>query len=207
MSRLAEAREKLFAKLRREGAAGERVLRAMESVPREAFAPPDLGDEAYADEALRIGCGQTISQPFIVAYMTEALDLGDAARVLEIGAGSGYQTAVLARLAAKVYSVETHRPLAMEALARIEALGFNNVEIAHGDGAAGWAEHAPFDRVIVTAAAREPPRALIEQLGEGGVIVLPLGGDRKSQHLFRGRKRAGRMRWRRLMPVRFVPFT
>jgi protein-L-isoaspartate(D-aspartate) O-methyltransferase len=185
--------------------ADERVIAAMEAVPRELFVSTGSEDRAYLDEALRIECGQTISQPYVVAYMTSKLDVRPEHRVLEIGTGSGYQTAVLARLARKVYSVERHEPLASLARTRLDSLDVSNVEIALGDGFRGWGEHAPFDRIIVTAAAKKTPSALIEQLEEDGCIIIPIGADIHTQRLMLGHKRDGRVRMISLIPVRFVP--
>ncbi|MBM3541491.1 MAG: protein-L-isoaspartate(D-aspartate) O-methyltransferase [Alphaproteobacteria bacterium] len=183
-----------------------RVLDAMRTVPREAFVPEDRRAQAYDNAPLPIGFGQTISQPFIVACMTDALALGPETRVLEIGTGCGYQTAVLARLAARVYSVEIVAELAAGARARLAALGFGNVEIRVGDGRDGWPEHAPYDAVMVTAAARELPVALLDQLKPGGRMVLPLGDTLFGQTLVRIEKSPdGAVHRTKLLPVAFVP--
>lgn len=183
-----------------------RVLDAMRAVPRAAFVPEDRRPHAYDNTPLPIGFGQTISQPFIVACMTDVLAVGAEARVLEIGTGCGYQTAVLARLAARVYSVEIVAELAEGARARLAALGFGNVEIRVGDGRDGWPEHAPYDAIMVTAAAREMPAALLDQLKPGGRMVLPLGDTLFGQTLVRIEKAAdGAVHRKNLLPVAFVP--
>src|SRR5499427_8074372 len=159
--------------MRRRGIVDKAVLRAMDEVPRERFVDPNFAESAYADQALPIACGQTISQPYVVAYMTEQLGVRPEHRVLEIGTGSGYQAAVLSRLAAQVVSIERYRTLAETARARLAALGYNNVEVRVGDGLAGLPDDAPFDRIIVTAAAETIPQQLVEQLTAAGVMVLP----------------------------------
>src|SRR5512135_935695 len=161
--------------LRRRGIADQAVLRAMDEVPRERFVETNFADSAYADQALPIACGQTISQPYVVAYMTEQLALRPHHRVLEVGTGSGYQAAVLSRLAREVVSIERYRTLADQARERLAALGYDNVEVIVGDGFAGVPEKGPYDRIIVTAAAEEVPKALVDQLADGGVMLLPLG--------------------------------
>src|SRR5947199_1051443 len=161
--------------LRRRGVSDQAVLRAMEEVPRENFVAPGFTDSAYADQALPIDCGQTISQPFVVAYMTEQLEVASQHRILEIGTGSGYQAAVLSRLAREVVTIERYRTLADSARERLQTLGYTNVEVRAGDGFAGAPDLAPFDRIIVTAAAEEMPQALVDQLAENGIMMLPLG--------------------------------
>src|SRR6266581_8319141 len=181
-----------------------RVLAAMAWVPREWFLPPHLASEAYEDAPLPIGSGQTISQPLIVALMTEALAARRQDRVLEIGTGSGYQTAILARLAARVYTIERLPDLLVEAEERVRRLGLTNIETRLGDGAAGWPERAPFQGIIVTAAAPRIPPPLVEQLAIGGRLVIPLG-DLATQELVIVTR--GRDGWteRRAGGVRFVP--
>ncbi len=191
--------------LRRRGITEQPVLRAMDEVPREHFVSPETIDAAYADQALPIACGQTISQPYVVAYMTEKLDVHPDHRVLEIGTGSGYQAAVLSRLAREVVTVERYRTLADTARVRLETLGYDNVEVVLGDGLDGVPKRAPFDRIIVTAAAEDVPRALIEQLAEGGVMVLPLGSHGATQVLVKLTKNKDRIAREDLLPVRFVP--
>src|SRR5947209_3697562 len=180
----------------------ERVLAAMARVPREAFLPESLVDQAYADCALPIDCEQTISQPIIVAMMTEALRLAGGEKVLEVGTGSGYQAALLAELAGNIYSIERHAELARQAEACLARLGYQNVRIRVGDGSLGWPEEAPFDRIIVTAAAKECPAALWEQLVEGGILVGPFGPEYE-QALYRMHKTGGQPQSRILTGCRF----
>jgi protein-L-isoaspartate(D-aspartate) O-methyltransferase len=185
-----------------------RVLDAMRAVPRHLFVDPDQAAHAYDDGPLPIGHGQTISQPYIVALMTQLARPEPGDRVLEIGTGSGYQAAVLAKLAAQVYTIEIVEPLAAEAKARLQRLGYDNVTVRAGDGYAGWPEHAPFDVVILTAAPEEVPAPLIEQLKPGGRLVAPVGSAFMGQELRLIEKRAdGSLRTTRSAPVRFVPFT
>jgi protein-L-isoaspartate(D-aspartate) O-methyltransferase len=175
-------------------------------VPREYFVAAEFTDSAYADQALPIACGQTISQPYVVGYMTEQLELAPAHRVLEIGTGSGYQAAVLTRIARDVVSIERYRTLADVARERLKTLGYGNVTILAGDGFLGAPERAPFDRIIVTAAAEEIPNALVEQLGEGGKLVLPLGPRSGTQYIVKLTKAAdGTLSREDLIAVRFVP--
>lgn len=186
------------------GIRSPRVLEAMARVPRERFVPDALQAEAYADRALPIECEQTISQPYIVALMTEALELASGEKVLEIGAGSGYQTALLAELAASVIAIERHAELAKSAAARLQALGYNNITFIVGDGSRGWPEQAPYDRVLVAAAAPHWLDALFEQLAEGGILVAPFG-PHDGQTLLQVRKVAGQPVKRSLGGCRFVP--
>lgn len=191
--------------LRRRGIGDQAVLRALGEVPREQFVEDEFSGNAYADHALPIACGQTISQPYVVAYMTEQLALRPHHRVLEVGTGSGYQAAILSRLAGKVFSIERYRTLAEVARARLQALGFENVEVIVGDGYAGLPRQAPFDRILVTAAAEAVPPALVEQLGEGGVMLLPLGPHRGPQHIVKLTKTETGLQRENLIAVRFVP--
>ena len=189
------------------GVSDGRVLAAMRSVPRHEFVPePELGD-AYEDHPLPIGCGQTISQPYIVAYMCELARLAPTDRVLEVGTGSGYHAAVVSRLAAWVYSVEIVEALAARAERTIAGLGYHNVTIRQGDGYFGWEEESPFDAIIVTAAAREIPPPLLRQLADGGRLVIPVGHPLFTQELVLVEKRGGETVRRDLIPVRFVPLT
>ena len=181
-----------------------RVLDAMARVPRERFLGEPARAEAYADRALAIDCGQTISQPYIVALMTQALALRGTERVLEIGTGSGYQTAVLAELAAHVVSIERHETLSRQAAATLAELGHANVTLIVGDGSLGWPPDAPYDRILVTAAAATPPQHLIDQLASDGVLVIPLG-DREQQMLQAIRKVNGETLVEALSACRFVP--
>ena len=160
-----------------------RVLAAMESLPREDFLPAEFGDRAYHDGAHGIGCDQTISQPYMVAVMTEALRLTSDAQVLEVGTGSGYQAAVLAQIARSVISIERIHELAVSARARLERLGVQNVTVVEGDGSGGWPDAAPYDGIIVTAGAPEVPQVLVDQLADGGRLVIPVGTRRKQQCL------------------------
>ncbi len=191
--------------LRRRGIIDQRVLRAMDEVPREHFVGSELTEAAYADQALPIACGQTISQPYVVAYMTEKLDVHPEHRVLEIGTGSGYQAAVLSRLAREVVTVERYRTLADTARMRLKTLGYDNVDVVLGDGLSGAPERAPFDRIIITAAAESVPDALVEQLADGGIMVLPLGSHVASQVLVKLTKNKNRIAREELIAVRFVP--
>ncbi len=183
-----------------------RVLEAFRTIDRARFVPPERRREAYTDHPLPIGHEQTISQPYIVALMTQALDLAGAERVLEIGTGSGYQTAVLARLAGEVYTVEVHAALQARARRILDDLGLANVRYRVGDGRGGWPEEAPFDRLLCAAAAEEVPPAWIDQLADGGILVTPIGGG-FSQTLTRIEKRDGEVRRHDFCPCRFVPLT
>ena len=191
--------------LRKRGITDQAVLRAMEEVPRSEFVQPDYANLAYSDHALPIACGQTISQPYVVAYMTEQLGLKREHRILEVGTGSGYQAAVLSRLAREVVSIERFRTLADTARERLRRLGYNNVEVVVGDGFAGVPEKAPYDRIVVTAAAEKLPQALVDQLGEGGVMLLPLGPHEGTQHIVKLTKTSTGLEREELLPVRFVP--
>jgi len=191
--------------LRRRGIADVAVLRALDEVPREHFVESRFADCAYADRALPIACGQTISQPYVVAYMTEQLGVRPHHRVLEVGTGSGYQAAVLSRLAHEVVTVERFRTLADAARTRLTTLAYRNVEVRHGDGFAGAPDRAPFDRIIVTAAAEAVPEALVAQLVEGGALLLPLGPHGGTQHLVKLTKSSEAIERDELIAVRFVP--
>jgi len=189
--------------LRDRGIRDARVLEVMGGLPRERFLAPEHAAWAYDDRAVPIGLGQTISQPYMVALMTEALRAGPGDRVLEIGTGSGYQTAVLARLVRRVYTVERLGELSTAARARLAELGLDNVDYRVGDGTLGWPEEAPFDRIIVTAGAPDVPPALVEQLGEGGVLVIPAGAE-EHQVLLRVSKHGRRLDRESLVGCRFV---
>ena len=202
----ASDRIRLLMKLRNGGVHDTRVLAAMESIPREWFVEEAFREHAWEDTALPIACGQTISQPMVVAWMTLALEVEPRMRALEIGTGSGYQTAILAKLARRVYTIERHKDLLAQAEERFQALKLTNIVTRRGDGSKGWKEAAPFERIIVTAAAREVPAALLEQLAPGGVMVLPVGNAAAEQTLLRIRKSGDGMVDREaLMDVRFVP--
>ncbi|TMP98170.1 MAG: protein-L-isoaspartate(D-aspartate) O-methyltransferase [Verrucomicrobia bacterium] len=186
------------------GVRDERVLAAMNKVPREEFVPQDSRAASYTDQPLPIGYGQTISQPYIVAFMTEQLRPKPSDRVLEVGTGSGYQAAILAELVAEVYSVEIVEPLAKNAEATLQRLGCKNVHLKIGDGYKGWPETAPFDAIIVTCAPDKVPQPLIDQLRDGGRMVIPVG-DRFAQELYLLEKKNGQLKQSATLPVRFVP--
>lgn len=196
---------RLLMELRREGIKDTRVLAALERVPRERFVAPAFQDQAYANRALPIASGQTVSQPYVVALMSEAARIGPTDRVLEVGTGSGYQAAVLAELAGEVYSIERHAELLAEAQRVLAGLSYKNLHTRVGDGMAGWPEAAPFDAILVTAAAEEVPQALAAQLKEGGRLILPLGRHQGTQHLLRLTRRGGALEEEELCEVRFVP--
>lgn len=193
--------------LKARGIKDARVIAAMEFVPRQKFVPEQFRSSAYDDRPLPIGEGQTISQPYIVAYMSELLELKGTEKVLEIGTGSGYQTAVLARLAGAVYSIEIIPALSERAKAPLAELGFTNVQLKVGDGFFGWQDNAPFDAILLTAASPKVPEPLWRQLQEGGRIIMPLGEPRQTQKLVRIRKRAGKEIVETLSEVVFVPLT
>ena len=203
----AEARIiRLLMELRGGGVLDPRVLSAIEWVPRERFVSTPFLDKAYENDALPIGCGQTISQPLVVGLMTQELDVGERMKVLEIGTGSGYQTAVLSRLCRRVYSVERHKPLLTQAESRLKALQIHNFTTRLGDGSRGWPEQAPFDRIMVTAAAHDIPPVLVEQLKPGGIMVLPVGDSPSTgQDLLKVTKTETGLEIHSFLPVRFVP--
>jgi len=184
-----------------------RVLKAMEKVPRHELVPPEMKPRAYADSPLPIGHGQTISQPFVVAFMTEKLEPRATDRILEIGTGSGYQAAVLGELVKEVYTIEIVEPLAERARADLQRLGYNNVLVRAGDGYQGWSEKAPFDAVIVTCAPENIPQPLVDQLKEGGRMIIPVGSTGGIQELYLLEKRNGKVLKKAVLPVRFVPMT
>jgi protein-L-isoaspartate(D-aspartate) O-methyltransferase len=186
------------------GVHDERVLAAMSKVPREEFVPQDSRGGSYTDQPLPIGYDQTISQPYVVAFMTEQLRLQPQDRVLEVGTGSGYQAAILAELVGEVYSIEIIEPLAKSAEATLQRLGYKNVHVKMGDGYKGWPEHAPFDAITVTCAPDHVPQPLIDQLKEGGRMIIPVGGL-GDQELYLLEKKNGELQRRAVLPVRFVP--
>lgn len=204
---LAQRRTMIERDLKGRGIQDPRVLAAMEAIPRHLFVPEKQRKAAYDDRPLPIGAGQTISQPYIVAYMSALLELKGKEKVLEIGTGSGYQTAVLARLAEAVYSIEIIATLSERAKAPLAELGLTNIELKVGDGFFGWQEKAPFDAILLTAASPRVPDPLWRQLGEGGRIVMPLGAARQTQRLVRIRKVAGAQVVEELTEVIFVPLT
>lgn len=187
------------------GISDERVIRAMSKVPRHLFVPRRYRNRAYGDHPLPIGEGQTISQPYIVALMTEALKLKPTDRVLEIGTGSGYQAAVFAEIVKEVYTIEIRKTLAERARSLLKELGYNNIRVKHADGYFGWKEYAPFDAIIITAAANHVPPPLINQLKEGGRLILPLGSTLYFQTLTVITKKNGQLRAEQICPVSFVP--
>jgi protein-L-isoaspartate(D-aspartate) O-methyltransferase len=188
------------------GVTESRVTEVMSSVPRHEFVPENYRTHAYEDHPLPIGYGQTISQPYIVAFMTEQLRPQPTDRVLEIGTGSGYQAAVLSKLVAEVYTIEIVKPLAQRAETDLRRLNYSNVKVKAGDGYKGWPEHAPFDAIIVTAAPDHVPQPLIDQLKEGGRMIIPVGG-REMQQLYLLEKHVGKLTQRAVLPVNFVPLT
>src|SRR3974390_1893918 len=191
--------------LRKRGIGDQAVLRALDDVPRERFVETDFTDTAYSDQALPIACGQTISQPYVVAYMTEHLAVRPHHRVLEVGTGSGYQAAVLSRLAREVITIERYRTLAEQARERLRALGYDNVEVVVGDGLVGAPDRAPYDRIIITAAVETLPQALIDQLADDGMMILPLGRQSGTQHIAKLTKTQTSVERENLLAVRFVP--
>ena len=199
----------LIMELRRQGIADQRVLGAIERIPRDVFVDRPFELQSWDNTALPIACGQTISQPYIVAYMTAALDVGEKHRVLEIGTGSGYQAAVLSPLCRMVYTVERHRPLLAQAEARFKELKLHNIVTKHGDGTKGWAEQAPFDRIILSAAVSEIPPTLTDQLRPGGILIAPVTKNSEpeslSQHLVKIMRTGEGFAQEALIPVVFVP--
>jgi len=193
--------------LKARGISNPRVLEAMGKVPRHELVPPDLQDAAYEDRPLPIGQGQTISQPYIVALMTELAEPEPGEKALDVGTGSGYQAAVLAELVDHVYSIEIHEELADKARQNLERLGYNNVTVRHGDGYAGWPEQAPFDVIIVAAAPEEVPQPLVEQLAVGGRLVLPVGDGFSQNLVVISKQEDGTLTRRDVVPVAFVPMT
>jgi protein-L-isoaspartate(D-aspartate) O-methyltransferase len=199
------AKIRLIMELRRAGITDTRVLAAIERIPREEFVLPTFADQAYENLALPIGHGQTISQPYVVAFMTQALQVEEKMKVLEVGTGSGYQAAVLSKMCRRLYTIERYRPLATESEKRLQQARCHNVVVRVADGTRGWREQAPFDRIIVTAAGREVPAQLLEQLADDGILVMPMGPDPLNQHIVRMTKSARGLEKENLLPVRFVP--
>jgi len=195
-----------YPQLETEGIKDQKVLKAIRHLPRELFVAPELSKNAYINTPLPIDCGQTISQPFIVAYMTEQLALKETDKVLEIGTGSGFQTAVLAQLVSEVYTVEVYPELSQKAQKLLDKLGYQKVKYRIGDGKLGWKEWAPFDKIIITAVALEIPPLLVEQLKVGGKMILPLTNSLGEQYLILLTKsQTGKIELKQLIPVRFVP--
>lgn len=202
---LAERQMQFLFRLRSRGVTNMAVLGAMEAIPREAFINGLFQDRAYEDMALPIPSGQTISAPSVVALMTQALDVTSRCKVLEIGTGSGYQAAILSRLARRVYTVERHKPLAVEASRKLDALGVTNTVVLHRDGTHGLPEQAPFDRIMVTAAAEDVPAPLLTQLRDGGSLVMPVGHSDQVQTLIKVMKTPDGLDYKEFQDVRFVP--
>jgi protein-L-isoaspartate(D-aspartate) O-methyltransferase len=202
---MASDKIRLLMKLRREGITDTRVLSAIEQTPREAFVEEAFRARAYEDHALPIACDQTISQPTTVALMTQALQVEEKHLVLEIGTGSGYQAAVLSQLCRRVHTVERHRPLYQTAVARFDAMKLRNITPHYGDGYKGWPHAAPYSRIMVTCAAEEEPQPLLEQLADGGIMIIPLGGHVADQELFKITRNGNQFITERLFTVRFVP--
>lgn len=200
-----ERKAQLVLELRGEGIDDDRLLGAMERVPREMFVPRPFQHQAWDNVALPIDCGQTISQPSVVARMTRALEVDDRMKVLEIGTGSGYQTSILSYLCRRVYTIERHRELLMQAESRLEALRRRNVTARLGDGSKGWPEQAPFERILVTAAAIDIPPRLSSQLAVGGIMVVPIGDEPDDQRIVRVRRQEDGLDIDDLGPVKFVP--
>lgn len=200
-----ETKIRLIMELRSQGIADSDVLSAIERVPREMFVPEGFRSRANDNDALPIGHGQTISQPAVVAYMTRELEVGKQMKVLEIGTGSGYQAAVMSRLCRRVYTIERYRALLRQAEKRFDTLRFSNITTRWDDGSKGWPEVAPFERIIVTAAAVDVPPMLLNQLAPDGIMILPVGGDHEDQQLLKCRKRGEEVDYETLWPVRFVP--
>ena len=200
-----ERKAQLVLELRGEGIDDDRLLGAMERVPRDMFVPRPFQHQAWDNVALPIDCGQTISQPSVVARMTRALEVDDRMKVLEIGTGSGYQTSILSYLCRRVYTIERHRELLMQAESRLEALRRRNVTARLGDGSKGWPEQAPFERILVTAAAIDIPPRLSSQLAVGGIMVVPIGDEPDDQRIVRVRRQEDGLDIDDLGPVKFVP--
>lgn len=204
--RFAKQRKHMLAQLRANGIRDVVVLEAFSAVPREAFVSTDLEERAYDNAPLPIGNQQTISQPYIVALMTEALDLKPTDRVLEVGTGSGYAAAILAEIAAEIFTIERFQSLARSAERQLHKLGYNNIHVIHGDGSLGWPQQAPYDAIIVAAGGPDLPQPLIDQLRVGGRLVMPVGDQREKQTLIRATKQAdGEIKQEELTYVRFVP--
>ena len=195
---------RLLMELRRQGISDTRTLSAIERIPRDRFVADPFLDQAYENRALPIACGQTVSQPLVVGLMTQALEVGDRMKVLEVGTGSGYQAAILSVLCRRVYTIERHRPLLDAAEARFRSLRIHNVTSKLGDGGLGWPEQAPFERIMVTAAAHDVPPLLVKQLQVGGIMVLPLG-DGQQQDLVKVVKLSDGIDIQHMGAVRFVP--
>ena len=199
--------ELVYQTIEQRGVKHQAVLKSMKTVPRHSFVPENIIARAYDDRPLGIGYGQTISQPYIVAYMTEAIDPKPEYKVLEVGTGSGYQAAVLAEIIKEVYTIEIIPELGNAATTRLKKLGYNNVKVKVADGYFGWPENGPYDAIVVTAAAEFVPPPLLEQLKEGGKIIIPIGSPYMNQNLMLIEKKGKKVTTKSLLPVVFVPFT
>lgn len=204
---LRQREEMVRLQLEYRGISDSKVLEAFSNVPRDAFVPLEYRRYSYADQPIPIGEGQTISQPYIVAYMTEVLQVRPNEKVLEIGTGSGYQAAILAEMDVKVFSIEVNEILADRARIILENLGYKKINLKTGDGYEGWEEHAPFDAILVTCSPASVPPKLKEQLAEGGRMIIPVGLQNSVQYLYLLEKQKGKIRQKSVMPVRFVPMT
>ncbi len=202
---LNDKKENLLSILRKEGIHNENLLDLISDIPREEFIPQALRSQAYENAALPINSGQTISQPYIVAYMTEALDVKSKHKVLEVGTGSGYQSVVLAKLCRRLFTIERHLPLLNSASEIFKKLNIFNITTLFGNGMKGWVEQAPFDRIMVTAASEAIPEKLLEQLKDGGLMVIPIGEQGKTQHIIRITRQGDNYKHEDLLPVKFVP--
>ncbi len=202
---LADKKTALLAELRREGIKNEDVLTAIGEIPREEFIPRALRNQAYENAALPINSGQTISQPYVVAYMTEVLQVTKQHKVLEVGTGSGYQAVVLARLCRRLFTIERHLPLLNSAEKIFKKLHVFNITTLFGNGMKGWPEQAPFDRIMVTAASEDVPEKLLSQLKDGGIMVIPVGAQNQTQHILRLTRHGDDFQRETLLPVKFVP--
>lgn len=206
-SLLHQREEMVRLQIQNRGISDTKILDAFKTVPREAFVPVGYRRYSYADQPIPIGEGQTISQPYIVAFMTEVLGVGPDEKVLEIGTGSGYQAAILAELDVEVYSIEVNEILAQRARITLENLGYKNIHLKTGDGYAGWPENAPYDAILVTCSPTSIPPLLKEQLAEGGRMIIPVGQQNSVQYLYLLEKHHGKIIKKNVMPVRFVPMT
>ena len=196
---------RLLLSIRKEGITDQRVLAAFEAIPRHLFVPKVFSDQAYDNISVPIACDQTVSQPSLVAFMINALEVGERMKVLEIGTGSGYQTAVLSLLCRRIYSIERHRPLELDAVRRFAALDLSNISCATGDGSLGWPEQAPFSRIIVSAAVDQAPQTLLDHMADGGIMIIPIGEPEKEQVLYRFRKCENEFEQERLIQVNLPP--
>ncbi|MCF8474464.1 MAG: protein-L-isoaspartate(D-aspartate) O-methyltransferase [Emcibacter sp.] len=202
---LSDKKALLIEELHREGIHDENILKVLLDIPREDFIPKALRSQAYKNAALPISSGQTISQPYIVAYMTQALEITKQHKILEVGTGSGYQAVVLAKLCRRLFTIERHLPLLNAAEKIFKKMGIFNITTLFGNGMKGWPEQAPFDRIMVTAATEEIPEKLLEQLKDGGIMVIPVGAQGETQHILRIRRQGNDYHKEILLPVKFVP--